>query len=117
MDSLIWSTTEGNRKVDEELTTLRQKARMNNIKMFPRTESHYVRSNSKREYLEEGLNLTRMHLFYVQWANENKKDVASKHHYSDIKGCGSALLGEYKERSDRRVSGAPAHPIYIGMAF
>ena len=34
-----------------------------------------------------------------------------------IKGRGSALLGEYKERSERRVSGASAHPIYIGIAF
>ena len=24
---------------------------------------------------------------------------------------------EYKERSDSRVRGASAHPIYIGMAF
>ena len=34
-----------------------------------------------------------------------------------IKGRGSALLGEYKEQSDRRVSKASVHPIYIGMAF
>ena len=36
---------------------------------------------------------------------------------SSIKGRGSALLGEYKERSDRRVSGASTHPIYIYVAF
>ena len=35
---------------------------------------------------------------------------------SVIKGRGSALLGEYKEKSNRQVSGASAHPIYIGMA-
>ena len=43
------------------------------IDMFPRMESHYVRSESKREYLEEGLNLTRMYSLYVEWAKENKK--------------------------------------------
>ena len=34
-----------------------------------------------------------------------------------MKGRGSARLGEYKERSDRRVSGASTHPRYIGIAF
>ena len=38
-------------------------------------------------------------------------------HDNDINGRGSALLGEYKELSDRRVSGASAYPIYIGIAF
>ena len=54
------------------------------IDMFPRMKSHYVRSQSKREYLKEGLNLTRMYSLYVEWAKENNKEVASKHHFCDI---------------------------------
>ena len=37
--------------------------------------------------------------------------------FNNIKGRGRALLDKYKERSDRRISGASAHPKYIGMAF
>ena len=51
----------------------------------------------------------------VNWLREHSLQLAT--HKSEIKGRGIALLREYKERSDRRVSGASAHSIYIGMAF
>ena len=45
------------------------------------------------------------------WGSEEVKEAVK------LRSKGSTLLGEYKERSDRRVSVASAHPIYIGMAF
>ena len=46
-------------------------------------ESHYIRSDSQREYLEEGLSISSMYELYVKWAKKNQKEVASKH-YTDV---------------------------------
>ena len=40
------------------------------IDSFPRMESHYCRASSNREYLEPGLNITKMHNLYLKWPND-----------------------------------------------
>ena len=40
------------------------------IDSFPRMESHYCRASSNREYLEPGLNITKMHHLYLEWLND-----------------------------------------------
>ena len=47
-------------------------------------ESHYILSDFQREYLEEGLRISSMYGLYVKWAKEYHKEVASKHHYTDV---------------------------------
>jgi len=52
------------------------------ISSFPRVESHYRRANSQKEYLEDGLNISRMYnLFVDQRANacENVNNIATLH--------------------------------------
>jgi len=56
------------------------KAVREHISSFPRVESHYCRAKSQKEYLEAGLNISRMYnLFVDQRANacENVKDTAT----------------------------------------
>ena len=40
------------------------------IDSFPRMESHYCHASSNREYLEPGLNITKMHHLYLEWLND-----------------------------------------------
>ncbi|KAJ8676766.1 hypothetical protein QAD02_012553 [Eretmocerus hayati] len=67
-------------KTDEmKISSVRQ-----HISLFPRVESHYTRENSKREYLEENLNITKMYRLYLEWAKEEGKAVASQQCYNKI---------------------------------
>ena len=52
------------------------------INLFSHVNSYYTRKNSNREYLEEGLCLSKMFRLYQQWTKENGK--SSKHHYYDV---------------------------------
>ena len=54
------------------------------INLFPRMPSHYTRKDSSREYLEETLSISNMYSLYIEWAKENDKNIATKHHYTDI---------------------------------
>ena len=65
--------------IPEETTA----AVIEHISMFPKVESHYTRKDSNREYLEEGLSLNSLYRLYTEWAKENEKPIATKHHYMD----------------------------------
>lgn len=40
------------------------------INSFPTVDSHYIRENSKRKYLESGLSISKMHRLYLDWIKE-----------------------------------------------
>ena len=52
--------------------------------MFDRVESHYLRKDTKREYLEQTLSISAMYRLYLIWAKKNGKKTATFHHYSDV---------------------------------
>ncbi|CAG9839154.1 unnamed protein product [Diabrotica balteata] len=54
------------RKLDEE----KKRTVMEHINLFPRVESHYSRSHSKRQYLSPELNIAVMYKLYTDWCNE-----------------------------------------------
>lgn len=54
------------------------------IRSFPRIESHYLRKDTSREYLEEGLNLSKMYYLYRAWCADNGKEPAKQWLYEDI---------------------------------
>ena len=74
----------GNRanKISEDVELLV----IEHINSFPRTESHYVRKTTTREYLEENLSIKTMYDLYLKWMKKNHKDseVASQRNYRDI---------------------------------
>ena len=85
------------------------KAVREHISSFPRVESHYCRAQSQKEYLEDGLNISRMYnLFVDQRANacENVNDTAtytetvSKQMYTNIFNE-SFNIAFHKSKSDR----------------
>ena len=57
---------------------------IDHINTFARVESHYLRKDSRRQYLEETLSLNKMFKLYIIWTKENNKPVSSRHHYYDI---------------------------------
>ncbi|KAF2903599.1 hypothetical protein ILUMI_02586, partial [Ignelater luminosus] len=56
----------------------------NHINSFPRISSHYCRSTSDREYLESGLNVTKMHDLYVTKMQELGQDTVTQLAYRHI---------------------------------
>ncbi|XP_034244966.1 uncharacterized protein LOC117647355 [Thrips palmi] len=44
------------------------------IRMFPKVESHYIRKDSTKEYVEEGWTVAKMHRAYLKWM-EGKKNI------------------------------------------
>ena len=66
--------------IPEETTA----AVIEHISIFPKVESHDIRKDSKREYLEESLSLNPLYKLYIEWAKNNNKPIATKHHYIDI---------------------------------
>ncbi len=56
----------------------KQKVR-EHIDSFPRRKSHYSRSsNRKREYLDEGLSISRMYLLYLEKYEPQVKETGGK---------------------------------------
>jgi hypothetical protein len=47
---------------------------MQHIQSFPRVESHYCRARTSKEYLEDGLNLSRMYELFLQQRQRAAKD-------------------------------------------
>lgn len=43
------------------------------IEKFPKVESHYIRKDSAREYIEEQWNVSRMHRAYLKWMQKRKE--------------------------------------------
>lgn len=63
--------TKNPRAIPEELkNSVRQ-----HIGLFPKVESHYVRKDTQREYLDEKLNISVMHKAYLQWISNKDKDL------------------------------------------
>lgn len=60
----------------------------NHINLFPKVDSHYTRKESKREYLCENLNISKMYRLYKTWfAKQNYPDnvkMASKRQYERV---------------------------------
>ena len=54
------------------------------ILSFPAVESHYVRKNSNRLYLEPGLSVNKMYDLYKETCKNEKKKPVSKHIYRHI---------------------------------
>lgn len=57
------------------------------IKMFPVKESHYVRKTTKKLYLEETLNISKMYRLYKDWFQEQnylEVQMASKRQYETV---------------------------------
>lgn len=59
------------------------------ISSFPVVESHYIRQDSKREYLENGLSVSKMYRLYTEWIQEKPTDSdnlikATLRQYNDI---------------------------------
>lgn len=55
------------------------------IKMFPLVPSHYIRKDSNKMYLEEGLSIQKMYRLYLEYAKDNTiSTVATSRQYRDI---------------------------------
>jgi hypothetical protein len=56
------------------------------INMFPKKESHYVRKNSQKEYLDENLNMVKMFRLYSIWfgSKDYQFPIATERQYKDI---------------------------------
>ncbi|XP_055676595.1 uncharacterized protein LOC129785944 isoform X3 [Lutzomyia longipalpis] len=64
-----------------------KKSVIDHINSFPRVESHYVRENSTKEYLEEGLSVAQMHKMYLEVMDNSSDDQvvrASLRQYRDV---------------------------------
>lgn len=59
------------------------------ISCFPVVESHYIRQDSKREYLEAGLSVSKMYRLYTEWMKEKPTNstaikYATFRQYNDV---------------------------------
>lgn len=54
------------------------------INAFPRVEGHYCRKDTKKDYFEQGLNLSKLYELYVEWCQEKKYNVQKKWLYDNI---------------------------------
>ena len=64
---------------DEMLNEVRQ-----HIESFPVMESHYCRKDTKKKYLEENLNLSKMYSMYEFDKKEKKEDYVAEQKYCKI---------------------------------
>lgn len=53
------------------------------IESFPVVDSHYIRSESTRKYLENGLSISKMHRLYLEWIKE-KPFTSTQDNYDNI---------------------------------
>lgn len=73
----------------------------NHIKMFPLVPSHYIRKDSKRMYLEEGLSVQKMFRLYIEYAdNNNITQRATCRQYRDIFNT-EFNIGFFKPKKDQ----------------
>jgi len=55
------------------------------INQLAKVHSHYTRAKTKREYLENGLSISKLHKMYKEWAQgEGLTKFASKRQYRDV---------------------------------
>jgi hypothetical protein len=77
-----------------------RKSVIEHINLFPRVESHYVRKDSQREYLEDGLSIPRMHKLYVEWSKEKYTKLATERQYRDFFNT-EFNIGFFKPKKDQ----------------
>lgn len=70
-----------NKTSDEKLDQIRA-----HIESFPCMESHYVRKQTKRKYLDQKLNIRKMYNFYKEQCSENNIEPASEITYRRVFG-------------------------------
>ena len=70
------------------------------IRSFPTVPAHYVRRDSKRQYIEVGLSVAKMYACYVEWCRENRYKVGKKYLYHEIFYY-DFNLGVYKPKKDQ----------------
>src|SRR5699024_4775120 len=72
-------------KVNQDLECIKESVRRH-IDLFPRMESHYVRKDSTREYLQSDLqNISQMYCLYKEWmADKSNKKSATYNQYRKI---------------------------------
>lgn len=51
----------------QKMSELTKKSIIAHIKLFPSVESHYIRKRSKRQYLSQHLNISKMYRLYTDW--------------------------------------------------
>jgi hypothetical protein len=76
------------------------------IDLFPKVESHYTRKTSKKQYLSESLNISKMYRFYTEWfAQQDYTDVkmATKRQYKTIFNC-HYNYSFFKPKKDQCIS-------------
>lgn len=55
-----------------KMSAATKKSMMTHIELFPCVESHYTRKRSKRQYLSEKLNISKMYRLYTLWFQESR---------------------------------------------
>lgn len=75
--------------------------------MFNRVPSHYNPQNSQREYLRDGLSISKMHKMYKEWwlskdktDEENLIPIATERQYRDVFNT-EFNIGFYKSKKDQ----------------
>lgn len=82
-------------KVDDALV----KGVFDHINCFPRTESHYCRSSTSKEYLEGSLNISIMYRLYKEKCLETHQPFVKEHFYKEIFNT-KFNLGFFKPKKD-----------------
>lgn len=72
----------GARKVDTHLNT-RENIK-EHINLYPRVESHYVRQDSRCQYIHPGLNIRKMYEMYKEWCLNRNQQCASISSYKTV---------------------------------
>lgn len=57
----------------KKMTNSTEKSIIKHIDLFERVESHYIRKDSQKEYLDETLNVSNMHRLYLEWISNNEE--------------------------------------------
>lgn len=84
------------RKVPEEML---QQVK-NHINSFARVESHYCRADSRKEYLESGLTITKMYELYSKKMDEENLPAVKSSFYRNV-FCEQFNLSFHKPKKDR----------------
>lgn len=69
------------------------------IRSFPKTESHYCRKSTQREYLDSSLSIRKMYNLYIEKCKEDHKD-AQKFWFYDKIFATEFNLGFHKPKKD-----------------
>lgn len=82
-------------KVNDSLV----KGIIDHVNSFPRTESHYCRSSTSKEYLEGSLNISMMYRLYKEKCQESNEPFVKEHFYKEVFN-NKFNLGFFKPKKD-----------------